>query len=161
MQNEAICCVVQSWSLHANVHFHCKNIGVLNDFDFACCLVNAILFLSNLFSKSLKMKPKLSSKGVLLGVQKAYSLRIASKLNLKADCASNGHPNGAPNGVQNRGHELAVRASVRVGAPGPTKQRFWSQFGTDFGNLLGASWRPGPKMAPRRPKWRQDEASWD
>ena len=122
MQNEAICCVVQWWSLHANVHFHCKNIGVLNDFDFACCLVNAILFLSNLSSKSLKMKPKLASKDVLLGVQKAYSLRIASKLNLKADFASNGLPNGTPNGVQNRGHELAVRASVRVWASGTAEQ---------------------------------------
>ena len=116
----------------------------MNDFDFACCLVNAILFLSNLSSKSLKMKPKLSSKDVLLGVQKAYSLRIASKLNLKADFASNGHPNGTPNGVQNRGHELAVRASVRVWASGPAEQRFWTQFGatltslgTNFGSILG------------------------
>ena len=66
VQNDAICCVVQWWSLHANVHFHCKNSGVLNDFNFACCLVNAILFLSNLSSKSLKMKLKLDSKGVLL-----------------------------------------------------------------------------------------------
>ena len=53
------------------------------------------------------MKPKLASKGVLLGVQKPYSLRIASKLNLKADFASNGLANGTANGVQNRGHELA------------------------------------------------------
>ena len=129
MQNEAICCVVQCWSLHANVHVHCKNRCVLNNFDVACCLVSVMLFLSNLFSKSLKMKPKLASKDVLLGVQKAYSLRIASKLNLKADFAFNGHPNGTPNGVQNRGHELAVRASVRVGASGRAKQRFWTQFG--------------------------------
>ena len=99
MQNDTICCVVQWWSLHANVHFHCKNSVVLNDFDFACCLVNAILFLSNLHSKSLKMKTKTASEDVFLGVQKAYSLRIASKLNLKADFASNGHPNGTPNGV--------------------------------------------------------------
>ena len=102
--------------------FSVKTEGVLKDFDFACCLVNAILFLSNLFSKSLKMKPKLASKGVLLEVQKAYSLRIASKLNLKADFASNGHPNGTPNRVQNRGRELAVGASVRAGASGPAKQ---------------------------------------
>ena len=144
VQNEAICCVVWCRSLHANVSFHCTNRGVLNDFHFACCLVNAILCLSNLHSKSLKMKTKTASEDVFLGVQKAYSLRIASKLNLKADFASNGLPNGTPNGVQNRGHELAVRASVRVGASGPAKQRFWTQFGatltslgTNFGSILG------------------------
>ena len=122
MQHGTFFCVLQCWSLHANVHFHCKNSCVLNDFDFALRLVNVILVLSNLSSKVLKMKPKLASKGVLFGVQNVHSLRIASKFNFKANLASNGHPNGTPNGVQNRGHELAVRASVRVGASGPTKQ---------------------------------------
>ena len=45
-------------------------------------------FIKSLFSKVLKMKPKLAFKGILLGVQKAYSLRIVSKLNLKADFAT-------------------------------------------------------------------------
>ena len=124
LQNGTICCVVQCWSSYANVHFHCENRCVLNDFDFALRMVNVILVLSNLSSKALKMKPKLTSKGVLFGVQRVHSLRIASKFNFKANLASNGHPNGAPNDVQNRGHELAVRASVRAGASGRTKQRF-------------------------------------
>ena len=123
MQNDAICCVVQCWSLHANVHFHCENRCVLNDFDFALRLVNVILVVSNLSSKVLKMKPKLASKGGLFGLQNVHSLRIASTFNFKANLASNGHPNGTPNGVQNRGHELAVRASVRVGASGRAKPR--------------------------------------
>ena len=106
------------------MHFHCKNTGVLNDFNVVCCLVNVMLFLSSLSSKSLKMKPKLASKGVRLGIQKAYYLCIDSKLNLKADFASNGLPNGTPNGVQNRGHELAVRASFGVWSSGPAEQRF-------------------------------------
>ena len=122
MQQGTICCVVQCWSLHANVHFHCENRGVLNDFDFALRLVNVISVLSNLSSKVLKMKPKLPSKGGFFGLQNVHSLRIAAKFNFKANLASNGHSNGTPNGVQNRGHELAVRASVRAGASGPTKQ---------------------------------------
>ena len=125
MQHEAICCVVQSWSLHANVHFHCKNRCGLNDFDFALRLVNVILVLSNLSSKVLKMRPKLASKAVFSVVQNVHSLRIVSKFNFKANSV-NRHPNETHNRLQNRGHELAVRASVRVGAFGPTKQRLWS-----------------------------------
>ena len=128
MQQGTICCVVQCWSLHANVDFHYENRCVLNDFDFALRLVNVILVLSDLSSKVLKMKAKLASKGVLFGVQNVHSLRIASKFKFEANLASNGHPNGTPNGVQNRGHEFAVRSSVRVGASGPTKQRFSTQF---------------------------------
>ena len=81
MQNEAICCVVQCWSLHANVHFYCENSSVLNDFDFTLRLVNVILVLSNLSSEVLNMKSKLASKDVVFGVQNVHSLRIASKFN--------------------------------------------------------------------------------
>ena len=119
----AICCVLWSWSLHAHVHFHCKNNGVLSDFDFARLLVFVIIFLSNLSFKGLKMMPKLASNSVLFGIQNVHSLCIASKFNFEANLGSNGHPNGSPNGVQNRGHELAVRASVIVGASGRAKPR--------------------------------------
>ena len=90
------------------------------------------------------MIPKLASKTVFFGIQNVHSLCIASKFNFEANLVSSGQPNGIPNGVQNRGHELAVRASVRVGASGPAKQRFWTQFGatltslgTNFGSILG------------------------
>ena len=102
-----------------------------------------MLCLSNLSYKCLKMIPKLASKGVLFDIQNVYSLYIVSKFNLEANLDSNGHPNETPNGVQNRGHELAVRASVRVGASGRAKPRSWSQFGakltclsTNFGLIL-------------------------
>ena len=39
------------------------------------------------------------------------------------------------NEVQKRGHELGVRALLRVGASGPAKQRFWSQFGATLTSL--------------------------
>ena len=90
------------------------------------------------------MIPKLASKGVFFEIQNVYSLCIVSKFNLEANLDSNGHPNETPNGVQNRGHELAVRASVRVGASGRAKPRSWSQFEvkftcwrTDFALILG------------------------
>ena len=67
------------------------------------------------------MIPKLASKAVSFGIENVHSLCITSKFNFEANVGSNGHPNGNPNGVQNRGHELAVKASVRAGASGRAK----------------------------------------
>ena len=103
--------------------FTVKHTSVLNDLYFTLRLVNVMFCLSNLSYKCLKMIPKLASKGVFFEIQNVYSLCIVSKFNLEANLDSNGHPNEAPNGVQNRGHELAVRASVRVGASGRAKPR--------------------------------------
>ena len=95
----------------------------MNDLYFTLRLVNVMFCLSNLSYKCLKMLSKLASKGVFFEIQNVYSLCIVSKFNLEANLDSNGHPNEAPNGVQNRGHELAVRDSVRGGASGGAKPR--------------------------------------
>ena len=96
---------------------------MLNDFYFTFRLVNVELCLSNLSYNGLKMIPKLASKAIFFGIQNVHSLCIASKLNLEANLDSNGQPNETPNGVQNRGHELAVRVSVRVGTFGRGRPR--------------------------------------
>ena len=99
---------------------------MLSDFHFARPLAFVIILPSNLSFKGLQTMPKLASNAIFFVTQHVLFLYIASKFNFEANLGSNGHPNGVPNGVQNRGHELAVRASVRVGASGRAKSRIRS-----------------------------------
>ena len=129
LQNEMICCIVWCLALHVNVRFHCENRGVLNVFPFAYWLLNVILFPVKLFGKSLKMKPKIASDSVFFGVQYAYSLVIVSKLNFKANFVSKS------NGVQNCPANGLWELQCDLGASGPAKQGFGSQFGPTLTSL--------------------------
>ena len=135
LQNALICCVVCCPPLYVNVCFHCENKSVLNDFQFACWLLNVILFPIKLSGKSLKMRPKIASDRVFFALENAYSLVIVFKLNFKANFVSNGHPNGTPNGVQNCPANGLWELQCDLGASGLAEQGFWSQFGPTLTSL--------------------------
>ena len=140
LQNAMICCVVWCPPLYVNVRFHCENTGVLNDFQFACWLLNVILFPIKLVGKSLKMRPNIASDRAFFGPQNAYSLVIVSKLNFKANFVSNGHPNGTPNGVQNCPANGLWELQCDMWASGPAKLGFWSQFWLTLTSLGANFW---------------------
>ena len=137
LQNDMIRCVFWCPPLYVNVRFHCENTCVLNDFHFAFSLLNVILFPLKLYCKSFKMRPKIASESVFFGVQNAYSFLIVSKLNVKANFVSHGHPNLS--------HEWAVRASDRSGGfrtrQATILEPIWNHF-DPFGNQFWIDFGP-------------------
>ena len=117
-----------------------KHWCFLNDFQFACWLLNVISFPIKLVGKSLKMRPNIASDRAFFGPQNAYSLVIVSKLNFKANFVSNGHPNGTPNGVQNCPANGLWELQCDLWTSGRSKQGFWNQFGPTLTSLGANFW---------------------
>ena len=140
LQNDMIWCICWCPPLYVNVRFHCENTGVLNDFHFAFSLLNVILFPLKLYCKSFKMRPNIPSESVFLGVQGAYSFRVVSNLNFKANFVSHRHPNGTRNAGKSWHANGLWEPQIDLGAPGLTKARFWSPFETTLTPLATNFW---------------------